>query len=139
MIATLIPYFGTTVSADKVSTIVLALGAFFVVVGVVAGSLAYYTKGRADALIKLQKDEITVLKDTNDRLSKEREEWIKDRATLLAEINRMQSELKTVKDLLRQAPQLAKLTQSLVTQHQEVIAKLTGIAVQLASEGKTNG
>ena len=111
---------------------------FVGIIGIVGAVSAYFYKGRADALIKLQSEEINVLKDTNKRLVDQNKELISQREEFLLEQKRMRSEIKTLRGLIQQPKQFKVLATTLANQHTEVIDKLTNLANGLISSREEN-
>lgn len=129
----LLPYFAVTTSSS-VTDIVLAIVGIIGVIGIVGGASSYFYKGRADALIDLQKEENQVLKDTVNRLKEQNVKLKDERTELIVEIKRMRTEIKTLRGLITQPKQLQELAATLAKQHTQVIDKLTDIAGGIVNE-----
>lgn len=104
----------------------IALGVFGVV-GILGGASAYFSSSRAKSIIDLQKEELDVTKESNERLKGERD-------NLLTRVGNLEGQLATLTTLVTQRPQIDKLAQDTLVQHREVIAQLKGIAELLSKQ-----
>lgn len=129
----------TTAGFGTGADILLAVLGLLGVIGIIAAGSAYFYKGRADALISLQKEEINVLKDSNQRLTEQNTKLIAERKEFVAELKRMRTEIKNLRTLPAQTKQLTSLARTISGQHIEVIDKLTDIAQGLIETSKGGG
>ena len=126
----------TTGFLNTISDVAFLVIGFVGIIGIVGAVSAYFYKGRADAFIKLQAEEISVLKDTNQRVIAQNKELISQRDEFIAEQKRMRSEIKTLRGLIQQPKQFKALATTLANQHTEVIGKLTDLADGLVNTSK---
>jgi hypothetical protein len=91
------------------------------IASIAGGSIAYFSKGRADGVLELQDKEIQLLREDNKRLTKLSDENTKRIASL-------ETEIKLLRNIATQAPQIRELAEKTAEQHKEVLLKLTEIA-----------
>lgn len=130
----LIPFIlAAETATPSVFTVISPILGVIGAVGILGAASSYFYKGRSDALITLQKEEINVLKDTNARLTELHDKDVIERNEFIAELKRMRTEIKTLRSLITQPKQLNALAKAMSEQHIAVIGKLTDIAENLVS------
>lgn len=128
----------TTENIATGTNVILVILGVLGLIGIIGAVSAYFYKGRADALIKLQREEINTLKEINARITEQNATMKTERIEFIAEQKRMRNEIKTLRTLLAQPRQLNNLAKTMAQQHIDVMGKLTDLAagiVDTAAKG----
>jgi peptidoglycan hydrolase CwlO-like protein len=95
--------------------------------GAVAIAIAYGRGALAKNIIELQKSEIAALRESNQRLTD-------DRQSMLARINTLEGQIKTLQGVITQGPQIARLAEETLRQHNESMEVQTKILEKIGSQ-----
>lgn len=90
---------------------------------------ALYT-GRAKAVITLQQDEITALRESQQRL-------YQDNKQLTSQVAQDKSEISRLGDQVKSVPAFEKMSIQMAKQHKEVITTLGQVATELSKVAQT--